>query len=73
MASLHQVSGSADGGKTATPQVVQITYPNLHEFDKVPKYMKGERERERERKLEFANRLNAYFQFILKADCNTLP
>ena len=59
IASLHQVSGSADGGKTATPQVVQITYPNLHEFDKVPKYMKGERER----KLEFANRLNAYFQF----------
>ena len=45
IASFHQVSGSADGGKTATPQVVQITYPNLHEFDKVPKYMKGEGER----------------------------
>ena len=43
--SFHQVSGSADGGGKPAPQVIQITYPNIHEFEKVPKYMKGEREK----------------------------
>jgi len=36
-----KVSGSGDGGGKTAPQVIQITYPNVHEFDKVPKYMKG--------------------------------